>query len=141
MSRRFQWSIAGAIFGAALAFSETSRAIETTYGEDPVPNSKCYDGFINLGYGIDPIPAESPYLRWQKWRAQRGLPPRVGPFKRQIGVSPYNVPPAQIPATAPITSTPTTMTVPPSRWGEDVSTSNSKRNARTRNLPQGSHVR
>lgn len=70
---------------AAVASVPSAVAIETTYGEDPVPNSQCTDDFIDLGYGIDPIPAKSPSQRWNEWRISRGKPPAVGVFRRQVG--------------------------------------------------------
>jgi hypothetical protein len=60
-------------------------AIETTYGEDPVPNTACLRGSINPGYGIDPIPAKTLSERWHAWRASRGLPP--------LGIFPCNFAP------------------------------------------------
>jgi len=60
-------------------------ATETTYGEDPVPNTACLPGTINLGYGIDPIPAKTLSERWHAWRASRGVPP--------LGIFPCNFAP------------------------------------------------
>jgi hypothetical protein len=41
---------------------------DTTYGEDPVPDARRLPGRMSLGYGVDPIPLESPLARFQKWR-------------------------------------------------------------------------
>lgn len=61
-------------------------AIETTYGEDPVPNTQCYKGFINLGYGIDPIPAKTLSQRWHEWRTGRGIAP-ASEFSHRAGAA------------------------------------------------------
>jgi len=76
MKRRFALLMLLGSAGAAM-LSGAALAIETTYGEDPVPSSRCYDGFIDLGYGIDPIPAKSLSVRWREFRASRGkaVPP------------------------------------------------------------------
>ena len=117
------------------AWAATAAAIETTYGEDPVPNSKCYDGFINLGYGIDPIPAKSPYVRWQEWRASRGLPATVGPFKRQVGESRFR------PVDPQVAAPPQTLAPEPRTAQQAGPAPTSRRNTRTRNLPNDSSVR
>ena len=80
-------SICAGLLIAAVAVAQmpSAAAIETTYGEDPVPNSHCTDDFIDLGYGIDPIPAKSPSQRWNEWRLTLGKAPAVGAFRRQVG--------------------------------------------------------
>lgn len=128
MSRRIQHGLIGMLCCSIVASAGAAWAIETTYGEDPVPNSQCYDGFINLGYGIDPIPAKSPYVRWQEWRASRGLTPTVGLFKRQVGESRFVSP-----------QPPSKPTLPPVSQGAALPSS--RRNARTKNLPSSSSVR
>jgi hypothetical protein len=66
------WTLMGATMAFLIARSAASVfAIETTYGEDPVPDTRCYKGFLDLGYGIDPIPAKTLSQRWQEWRATR----------------------------------------------------------------------
>lgn len=47
-------------------------AIETSYGEDPVPDAHRFNGSICLGYGVDPVPLRSPLERWTFWRSERG---------------------------------------------------------------------
>jgi hypothetical protein len=75
--RRMPLRLTAGMIAAACCVAHAARlpAIETTYGEDPVPNTRCYDGFINLGYGIDPIPAKTLAQRWQAWRASRRVAP------------------------------------------------------------------
>jgi hypothetical protein len=75
----------GGITAVCLVAQPRLWAIETTYGEDPVPNTACLRGSINLGYGIDPIPAKTLSERWHAWRASRGLPP--------VGIFPCNLAP------------------------------------------------
>jgi hypothetical protein len=84
--------LAGLLLCAARAV-----AIETTYGEDPVPNShygnppgkeRMRDGFVAYGYGIDPIPAKTLPERLQEWRASRGLPQKTPLFYRQAPYRP-----------------------------------------------------
>jgi hypothetical protein len=59
-----------------------SFAIETTYGEDPVPDAHRFNGSICLGYGVDPIPIRSPLERWTFWRSERtGAPPGRSPAR------------------------------------------------------------
>jgi hypothetical protein len=69
------------LMAAMLALSAATAtrlfAIETTYGEDPVPNAHRFNGSICLGYGVDPIPVRSPLERWTLWQAERGRPPSV----------------------------------------------------------------
>lgn len=137
MAGKFNRGVGGAICVVALVWAASAQAIETTYGEDPVPNSECTDDFIDLGYGIDPIPAKSPYVRWQEWRAARGLAPTVGPFKRQQGESRFLSPPTQ-PQKAPAQS----RAVPGLPVKRPVAPSaSSSRNSRTKNLSRGSTVR
>ncbi len=119
------------------AWSSLASAIETTYGEDQVPNSKCYDGFINLGYGIDPIPAKSPYVRWQEWRAARGLAPTVGAFKRQVGESRFKSVEPQLEIAPP----PIIQSQGPPIELQSGKAPSSRRNARKQNLPSESSVR
>jgi hypothetical protein len=77
--------LAGLFAAGIVALAGPAWGIETTYGEDPVPNSQCYDGFLDLGYGIDPIPAKTLTQRWHEWRAARGLPGPPDIFHRQVG--------------------------------------------------------
>jgi hypothetical protein len=80
--------IAGVIAAACIVVHAARLgAIETSYGEDPVPDTRCYKGFIDLGYGIDPIPAKTLSERWQEWRAGRGMPPRGRIFYRTQAAS------------------------------------------------------
>jgi hypothetical protein len=72
MRAELRW-LAGCVVVVGL-LGNAARAIETTYGEDPVPDTRCYPGYLQTTYGMDPIPAESPAVRWRKWRASRGLP-------------------------------------------------------------------
>ena len=60
-------------------------AIETTYGEDPVPSTVYFKGYINLGYGADPIPAKTLSQRWHAWRASRGLESEMRALPRTSG--------------------------------------------------------
>jgi hypothetical protein len=55
---------------ALVAGGQVAQAIEVTYGDGYVekPNTRGDDDFINLGYGIDPIPAKSPVVRFNEWR-------------------------------------------------------------------------
>jgi hypothetical protein len=61
------------LLAAACCGVQAARAAElpTTYGEDPVPDIQCYPGYIELGYGVDPIPAKTLAERWRAWRAAR----------------------------------------------------------------------
>lgn len=85
MKRERNYLVAALLAVGLCQTMPAARAIETTYGEDPVPNARCYDGFIDLGYGIDPIPAKSLSVRWKEWRASRGLSPPPDVFHRQVG--------------------------------------------------------
>jgi hypothetical protein len=64
--------LCGALLLAAtlVAGGRVAQAIEVTYGDGYVekPNTRGDDDFINLGYGIDPIPAKSPVVRFNEWR-------------------------------------------------------------------------
>ena len=82
------WIGSTVVAGGIVVQSAVALAIETTYGEDPVPNSHCYDGFIDLGYGIDPIPAETLPQRWQAWRRGRGKAPQDSNLGRQVAIPP-----------------------------------------------------
>jgi hypothetical protein len=138
MPCQFTRALAGAFCCAIVVSSSPALAIETTYGEDPVPNSKCTDDFIDLGYGIDPIPAKSLNVRWQEWRAARGLAPTVGLFKRQFGENRYQENPQ------PSQPEPPRTTPQPNTVFEDQSVGpvpSSRRNARTQNLPRPARVR
>jgi hypothetical protein len=66
------WTVTGVMAACLVARAPQAAAIETTYGEDPVPDTRCYKGFLELGYGIDPIPAKTLSQRWREWRAGRG---------------------------------------------------------------------
>jgi hypothetical protein len=66
------WTVAGVMAACLVARAPQAPAIETTYGEDPVPDTRCYKGFLELGYGIDPIPTKTLSQRWREWRAGRG---------------------------------------------------------------------
>ncbi|MEX0679718.1 MAG: hypothetical protein WD063_21795 [Pirellulales bacterium] len=66
-------TVAAIAAASIVAHASPLVAIETTYGEDPVPNTQCYKGFINLGYGIDPIPSKTLSQRWHEWRTGRGI--------------------------------------------------------------------
>jgi hypothetical protein len=74
----WRWSVIAVAAACLAAPSARLVAIETPYGEDPVPDTRCYKGFLELGYGIDPIPAKTLGQRWQEWRAGRGSAPRQG---------------------------------------------------------------
>ncbi|REK11167.1 MAG: hypothetical protein DWQ37_14635 [Planctomycetota bacterium] len=82
-----------AILGTALWIaSATAHAwvIKTTYGEDPVPPTRCYKDRTNAmylypGYGSDPVPAKTLTERWAEWREARGLNPNTGLFHRFYG--------------------------------------------------------
>jgi hypothetical protein len=54
-------------------------------------NTHYYKGFIQLGYGIDPIPAKTLSQRWHE-RASRGLPSQMGFFHRDDAPPPRLVP-------------------------------------------------
>jgi hypothetical protein len=86
----------------ALFSTATTRlcAIETSYGEDPVPDAHRFNGSICLGYGVDPIPVRSPLERWTFWRSERGRAAHAkSPARGQA-------PPAS--ANSPALTTPTT---------------------------------
>jgi hypothetical protein len=55
----FVVSAALALLGAAESYAQTS------YGEDPIPNSQFWNHQLTQGYGVDPVPQsstnESPY--------------------------------------------------------------------------------
>lgn len=71
-SNRWMAAIIGAACGVAGA--SYASALETTYGEDPVPTTGFFKDYINLGYGVDPIPRKTLLQRWAAWRASRDLP-------------------------------------------------------------------
>ncbi len=60
-----------ALLAVALLPMGRAAAIDTHYGEDPVPGAHCVKGSICYGYGVDPIPDRSPLQRFQDWRAIR----------------------------------------------------------------------
>jgi hypothetical protein len=82
-----RWIAAIVVATGIAAQASRLAAFETTYGEDPVPSTVYYKGYINLGYGIDPIPAKSLSQRWQEWRASRGLGPELRIFHRTSGAA------------------------------------------------------
>jgi hypothetical protein len=91
---------------ATLAFSAASAAtrllaIETSYGEDPVPDTHRFNGSICLGYGVDPIPVRSPLARWTSWRSERGRTPHDRSPARGPSLPPVS-------ANSPAVTTPTT---------------------------------
>jgi hypothetical protein len=69
--RLLRWTAAVLAAVCCLARAASIPAIETTYGEDPVPDTACFPGYLNLGYGVDPIPAKTLAQRWREWRAGR----------------------------------------------------------------------
>lgn len=78
--------IAGVIAAAGIvAHAPRLLAIETTYGEDPVPSTVYFKGYINLGYGADPIPVKTLAQRWHEWRARGGVAPGTRFFHRTSG--------------------------------------------------------
>jgi hypothetical protein len=72
-------------------------AIETTYGEDPVPTThRMWRPFT--AYGMDPVPQKSLAERWQEWRAKRTR--MTMPWSRNERKPPEEVPTPQ-PAITP----------------------------------------
>ena len=67
--------------------------IETSYGEDPVPDAHRFNGSICLGYGVDPIPVRSPLERWTFWRSEIQENQRKHPSARSA-TSPASTPAA-----------------------------------------------
>jgi hypothetical protein len=80
-----RWIAALIAAGGIVAHAPRLAAIETTYGEDPVPSTVYFKGYINLGYGADPIPAKTLSQRWHAWRASRGLGPETRALSRTNG--------------------------------------------------------
>lgn len=72
-----RWIAAVIAAAGIVAHAPRLVATETTYGEDPVPSTVYFKGYINLGYGADPIPAKTLSQRWHAWRASRGLGPET----------------------------------------------------------------
>jgi hypothetical protein len=61
------------VLAVAIAMAGAPRlpAIETGYGEDPVPDTYRSLRPPYSAYGMDPIPVKSPLERWQEFRAYR----------------------------------------------------------------------
>ena len=53
------------------------------YPQNPSANYQRSNGFLYLGYGIDPIPAVTPTQRWTDWRVYRGKQPVLGIFRKR----------------------------------------------------------
>jgi hypothetical protein len=74
--------VAGAVLGALVVLGAPNlRAIETGYGEDPVPDTYRSLRPPYTAYGMDPIPVKSPLDRWQEWRAYRDQRARGSSFR------------------------------------------------------------
>jgi hypothetical protein len=70
--------VAGAVLGALVMLRAADlRAIETTYGEDPVPDTHRSLRPPYTSYGMDPIPVRSPLERWREFRYYRPARPRT----------------------------------------------------------------
>jgi hypothetical protein len=67
--RRFISTAIGVTMAAmVLASASSLPAIETTYGQDPVPDTHRSLRPPYMAYGMDPIPVKSPLERWQEFR-------------------------------------------------------------------------
>ncbi len=62
---------AGAVFALLVHSAASLSAIETTYGEDPVPDTYRSLSPPYTAYGMDPIPVVSPLERWLMFKNQR----------------------------------------------------------------------
>ena len=58
---------------AAAAGARSANAQDTTYGQDPVPDSQFWSGTVPQGYGIDLVPAQVETIR--PYRVEYGLDP------------------------------------------------------------------
>ncbi|MEX2113386.1 MAG: hypothetical protein WD845_09385 [Pirellulales bacterium] len=63
--------LAIALFALLVHWAASSPAIETTYGEDPVPDTYRSLSPPFTAYGMDPIPVKSPLERWLVYKQQR----------------------------------------------------------------------
>jgi len=84
---RCQLAVGAAAVLLMLANSHRVSAIETTYGEDRIPNAQCRPGSIQLGYGVDPIPDLSLKQRWHN-RQNAKEAWRYAPTARPVGTGP-----------------------------------------------------
>lgn len=71
-------AVGAAMAAIVLASASPLVAIETTYGEDPVPDTHRSLRPPYTAYGMDPIPVKSPLERWQELRYYRPSRPRAG---------------------------------------------------------------
>jgi hypothetical protein len=78
MKARYAARLAALVFLSAVIHGSLALAVDTTYGEDPVPDAHRVRGSVSMGYGVDPIPLESPLTRLRKWRARFGSRPKGG---------------------------------------------------------------
>jgi len=106
MKARYAARLAAVVFVGAALHSSLSLAVDTTYGEDPVPDAHRVRGSVSMGYGVDPIPLESPLARLRKWRARFGNRPKGAP---------ENQPPFPPMAEREIASGPTSASAPAPR--------------------------
>jgi hypothetical protein len=60
-----------AIFALLVHWAASLSAIETTYGEDPVPDTYRSLSPPYTAYGMDPIPVKSPLERWLMFKNER----------------------------------------------------------------------
>jgi hypothetical protein len=71
MKSYFSRVFACAVFALLVHFAGSLSAIETTYGEDPVPDTYRSLSPPFTAYGMDPIPVKSPLERWLMFKNQR----------------------------------------------------------------------
>ncbi|HTM53482.1 MAG TPA: hypothetical protein VL175_05610 [Pirellulales bacterium] len=79
MKARYAAPLAALVFLGAVVHGSFALAVDTTYGEDPVPDAHRVRGSVSMGYGVDPVPLESPLSRLRKWRARFGSRPTGAP--------------------------------------------------------------
>lgn len=60
-----------AIFALLVHWAASLSAIETSYGEDPVPDTYRSLSPPFTAYGMDPIPVKSPLERWLMFKNER----------------------------------------------------------------------
>jgi hypothetical protein len=56
MKARYAARLAALVFLGAVGQCSAALAVDTTYGEDPVPDAHRVQGSMCMGYGVDPTP-------------------------------------------------------------------------------------
>lgn len=68
---RWHWAAATLIAAGLLTQASAGQARERITRENPKANYDVHNGFLYLGYGVDPIPQKTVSQRWHAWRRAR----------------------------------------------------------------------